>query len=367
MTDWAAVRAQFPALRGWTYLNTATYGQLSTASANAIQCHLAHRDDLACTDFLKWFDDVDTVRDSIGQLIGATRADIAFLTNACSGLSLLIDGLEWKPGDRIVTLEHEFPNNLYITDLIERRGATLDIVEPDALLSALEGARAVVCSMVNYVSGYRVPLAELSRRCREHGTLLYIDGTQALGGLTLDLRTTPLDMLVVHGYKWLLSPNGAAFAYVSPALREHLKPNIVGWRSDHAWREVDALHHGAPRYSDAAEKYEGGMVSFPNIFAMGESVRLMLDIGPEVIESRVLSLAAYARTRFEALGFPVQHPDSPILSVALPPTLDPSLVSRKLMEQRIVVSARHGHLRVSAHLYNNEADVDSLTSALGNF
>ena len=120
--DWAAVRAEFPALRDWTFLNTATYGQLPRAATQAVAHHFAHRDELACTDFLDWFDDVDAIRAFDRTADSLPRDDIAFIPNAATGLSLLMSGIDWKPGDQVITLENEFPNNLYWPSLLESQG-----------------------------------------------------------------------------------------------------------------------------------------------------------------------------------------------------------------------------------------------------
>lgn len=79
--DWAAVRCEFPALENWTYLNTATYGLLPRRATAAVAQHFAHRDELACWDFLDWFDDATRLRTKIGQLIGCGPEDIAFVPN----------------------------------------------------------------------------------------------------------------------------------------------------------------------------------------------------------------------------------------------------------------------------------------------
>src|SRR4051812_32298243 len=102
--DWSKVRGEFPALQNWTYLNTATYGQLPRCGTEAMVQHLAHRDELACSDFLSWFDDVDRVRESLGRLINCTADDIAFVQNASAGLSITMNGLDLRAGDRIVSL-----------------------------------------------------------------------------------------------------------------------------------------------------------------------------------------------------------------------------------------------------------------------
>lgn len=371
---WTEIRAEFPALARWVYLNTATYGQVPRRAAQAVARHFAHRDELACDDFLSWFDDADRLRGLLAKLIHCEADDIGFVSSAASALSFLLGGLRWRPGDRIVTLPDEFPNNIYHPALLAQSGVEMAEVPWERFFEAIDSrTRLVAMSTVNYMSGFRPPLREVSRFLRERGVLFYLDGTQSLGALDFDVREIQPDMLAVHGYKWLLAPNGAAFFYIHPRLRELLPPSVVGWRSHVDWRSVDHLHHGAPQFKSSAEKYEGGMLVFPVLYAMEESVRMILEIGPAVIEARVLGLAAYARERLRALGasFPEEHAGpayrecftSPIVAARFN-AVDASVVARRLRERHVLLSARHGNLRVSTHFYNNEADVDCLEREL---
>ncbi len=362
-TDWEQVRREFPALKHWTYLNTATYGQIPRSGNKALLAHHAHRDEMACSDFLTWFDDADALRASIARLIHCTAGDIAFLPNTATALGLLLSGIDWSPGDRIVTLEGEFPNNLYAPHFA---GAGVEFVETswDAFYTAITpGTRLVALSMLNYASGFRPPLQEISLYLRQRGVLLYVDGTQGVGALACDMRELQPSLLAVHAYKWMTSPTGVGFMYVAPELRANLRPNVIGWRSDKRWREVDNLHHGRPELKDTAEKYEGGGLPFTLLYAMKAAVDLMLEIGSEAIENRVLSLADTVRGRLRELGGQVADGVTPIIAARFEGCNIPD-VSLRLKEQRIVVSARHGYLRVSPHLYNNEADIDTLMTAL---
>ncbi len=74
----------------------------------------------------------------------------------------------------------------------------------------------------------------------------------------------------MHGYKWLISPEGAAFFYSAPQLRERLPPNVVGWRTHLAiGAMLDNLHHPVlPELLSSAEKYEGGGLSFALLYGM---------------------------------------------------------------------------------------------------
>jgi selenocysteine lyase/cysteine desulfurase len=366
--NWESVRAEFPALARWTYLNTATFGQMPARAVLAVERHFARRGKLACSDFLSWFDDADRLRGLLARLIHAQPGDIAFVPNAATGLGLLMGGLDWRPGDRIVTLENEFPNSIYAPALERRRGVEFVEAPWERFLDAINGrTRLVLLSEVNYTNGFRPPLEQISRRAREQGALLYVDGTQSLGALQFDLRAVALDMYVAHGYKWLLSPNGAAFMYVAPELRERLEPQAVGWRSHRAWREVASLHHGAPEFVSEAEKYEGGMLPSALLYAMEASVGMILELGPAAIEQRVMRLAGYARDRLRQLGARLPfdespHFDSPVVAARFPKPA--ALLAQQLKARQVLVSARHDNLRVSTHFYNNEQDVDRLAAEL---
>ena len=133
--DWKALRAEFPALANWTYLNTATYGQMPRSAADAMCRHLARRDELACGDYLAWFDDMDAIRESCARLVHCEASDIAFVISASTGLAALIHGLPWQPGDEVLTLDDEFPNQLYVSAVLARFGARLRTVAWPRVLS----------------------------------------------------------------------------------------------------------------------------------------------------------------------------------------------------------------------------------------
>jgi cysteine desulfurase/selenocysteine lyase len=362
--NWEAIRSEFPALANWTYLNTATFGQLSRPSTEAVARHFAHRDEVACWDFLSWYDDADRIRAKVGRLICCSPDDVAFIPNSSSALGILLTGLDWRAGDRIVTLEHEFPNNLYAPAMLGRLGVEMIETPWERFYESVDGrTRLVAISMANYNTGFAPPLDEIAEFLRRRGVLLYVDGTQSLGALRFDTSRIQPDMLAVHAYKWMLSPNGIGFMYVRPDLRERLRPNAIGWRSHRDWRNVDNLHHGVPELTTTAEKYEGGGMSSALLYAMEASIDLMLEIGPEAIEERVLGLAAKTRDILRDLGAHVEVQASPIVAARFE-NRDVSALARALKERRVLVAARRGHLRVSPHFYNNDQDLDVLRDAL---
>jgi selenocysteine lyase/cysteine desulfurase len=361
---WAEIRQQFPALRNWTYLNTATFGQLPERSVEAVNRHFARRDELACQDMLAWFDDMDRIRGLVARLIHCEASDIAFVTNSSSAISLLLGGLDWRSGDQVITLEDEFPNQYYYAARLKRFGVELIETPFERFYDAVTPrTRVAVMSTVNYSTGFRAPLAEIAEFLRSRNVLLYLDGTQSLGALEFDCAAVRPDMFAANGYKWMCSPNGAGFMYVSPELRQRIEPTVVGWRSDANWRSVATLNHGAPEFLDSAEKYEGGMIPFAPLYGMAETISMMLEIGPAKIEARVLELAGLAREILEANGGDVAHPNTAILAASFP-ARPAEAIAGALTARRIVAAARHGRLRISTHFYNNEDDLRVLAEAL---
>lgn len=367
--DWQQIRDEFPSLAQWTFLNTATFGQMPRCAAEAVNRHFARRDELACSDFMQWFADADGTRARIAEFINCRPDDIAFIQNASTGLSLLLGGLDWKAGDRIVTLENEFPNHYYYPAHLRGRGAEFVETPFDRFFDCLTPrTRLVAMSTVSYTTGFRPPLEEISAELQRRNILLYLDGTQSLGALRFDVARIQPDMLAVDAYKWMLSPNGAGFMYVSPALRDRLDPAVIGWRSDRHWRNHENLRHGAPEFTPAAEKYEGGILPFSAIYAMDAVIRMMQAIGPARIEERVLQLAGKTREVLRCAGgiLPSDrspHFDSPVVTARFEGQNASQLV-RELASLKVQVAARHGNLRVSPHFYNNEADLERLRETL---
>jgi len=367
--DWEQIRGEFPALAEWAYLNTATFGQMPRRASDAVARHFARRDQFACTDFSRWFDDADGIRARVARLIRCQPSDIAFIPNASAGLSLLMGGLDWKAGDRVVTLEDEFPNHYYYASHLATRGVEFVETPWECFYESLTPrTRVVAISTVNYSTGFRPPLEEIAAELKRRGIVLYLDGTQSLGALPFDVSRIEPDLFAVDAYKWLLSPNGAGFMYVSPPLRERLAPAVIGWRSDRDWRNHENLVHGAPRFAAGAEKYEGGMLPFAMLYAMDAVIEMIEAIGQEQIERRVMELAEKTREVLRRAGARLAadhgpHYDSQIVTARFA-TRDSSVIARELRSRQVLVAARHGNLRVSPHFYNNEADLARLAEAL---
>jgi selenocysteine lyase/cysteine desulfurase len=368
-TDWQSVRAEFPSLTHCTWLNSATFGQVPLRAQAAISRHLERRNRLAARDFLFWFEAADGIRREVALLFEAQADDVAYIPNTAYALSLLVNAIDWRHGDEVVTFEEEFPNQIYAAALLEDRGVRLvqgKLRDWANMLS--DRTRLAAVSQTNYATGEEAPVTEMAAALRSRGIRFYVDGTQTAGVRRVDFPAMGPDIYAVNGYKWMNSPPGSAFMLVPASTRAWLQPNIVGWRSHHDWRNVNNLHHGKPTFADAAERYEGGMLPFMNLFAMQESIRLLFDVGLGEVEARVLRLAGLVRDVLRDAGASVLGDENPranghIVAATLPGH-DPGAVARQLETKDILVSARHGFLRVSPHFFNNETDIERFATAL---
>ncbi len=244
--------------------------------------------------------------------------------------------------------------------------------------------RAVVVSSVQWSNGYRLDLAALSELCRREGIFLVVDAVQELGALQMDVRRTPVDLLVAGGHKWLNAPFGCGILYVRREIQAQLgqpswgylglEPPYGGWGTYFSTPSISPVR--PYEFVASAKRFElNGTSNYPGAVGLGASLALVNEIGAAQVEQRVLGLAALVREELEAAGARrssaarsrrrargSRRSRSPAT-----PTEDEALLQR-LLEQRIYASRRYtsrvGGIRVSTHYFNDEGDVERLAAAV---
>ncbi|MBV8230865.1 MAG: aminotransferase class V-fold PLP-dependent enzyme, partial [Planctomycetaceae bacterium] len=113
---------------------------------------------------------------------------------------------------------------------------------------------------------------------------------------------------------------------------------------------------------------EGGSLNMPGLQALGASLGLLLDLGPAAVSRRILERAEAVRERAASAGWRVfgsDRPEDRSGIVALERDgVAPDEVARRLRRRGVVAACRRGRLRISAHVYNNDADLDLLEACL---
>lgn len=374
---WQRFRRLMPVSNQWTYLDNAAVAPLSLPAHEAILQWARDSLELGDVRCTEWSHRVERARGVAARLIHAEPDELAFVPNTTAGINLVAEGILWQEGDNVVTLDNEFPSNLYPWMNLARRGVeTRRIRVGSAGVDAARIAEAcdrrtriVTVSWVGYSTGWRIDVAELARVAHERGALLFLDAIQALGLFPLDARGSGVDFLAADGHKWLLGPEGAGIFFVRREHLDRLRPLGVGWNSvvhAHDFSRIE-LH-----LRPSAERYEGGTMNTCGILGLGASLQMLEDfgLGPAAspLADRVREITDYACRELSDLGARIVSDRqgehwSGIVAFDLPGR-DPQAVRSRCLQERVVLSCRAGHLRISPHAYADETDIDRLIRAL---
>lgn len=367
------MRALFPIAARYAYLDHAAIAPLATPVRSTMDVFLARMTEEPF-ELAHWQRLLGQVRGRVAELLSVGPESIAFTKNTTTGLGLVAAGLDWEPGDNIVSVDREFPSNIYPWMGLKRKGVELRLYRPEqgridvkALVRLCDRrTRVLATSAVQFWSGFRIDLGNLGTALRGHDTLLVVDAIQAAGALHLDLSKTPVDLLAAGAQKWLLGPIGIGVVYLGPRMMDRLSPVIIGPESvvrDREYFEYDlTLKPDARRFEEAAPNY-------PGILGMGAAVNLLLRAGQPVVEETVLRLADRLRDELPGRGYelvfkpslPSEH--SGIVSFRHPRTV-PAELHARLREAGVIIALRGDFLRASAHYYNTDEDLDRLLEAL---
>lgn len=374
------MRRRMPITRERVYLNHAAVAPLPAPSAERMA---ALADTVTRTGDRLWperNEGCERVRAAVVRLLGAGATHrVAFTGNTSEALSALAWGLDWRDGDNVVGAEPEFPSNVYPWLSLEPLGVAYrpvpaegGRVTADTVLEAVdERTRMVAISWVQYSTGHRIDLERLAAGCRERDVLLVVDAIQGVGALVLDAEALGLDAVALGSHKWLLGPEGVGLLFVSDRVIDRFRSTRHGWRSvagRYEWGTID------PTPAEGALRFEAGTLNAYGIHALGASLELLLELGPEAVEARVLALADRVAAGLDGLGFELAgargggdrgapgetsgivagaHPERPAEELA-----------EGLIEHDVIVSHRAGRLRFSPHVYNTEEEIDRALEVL---
>ena len=250
-------------------------------------------------------------------------------------------------GARVVVPDVEFTSTLF-PFLIQSRLEVSTVQVAEVADAVAEGTDAVAFSSVQMSTGEVADTEAILDAASAVNAVTICDATQALGWLPTD--ASRLDALVCHAYKWLMSPRGTAFMHLDPGLAERVVPNDAGW---FAAEDVFGTYYGGPlRLAASARRFDTSPAWF-NWVATAPAIELVNRIGVGAIHEHDVRLANRFR---EGLGLPPAG--SAIVSA------DSPNAEEAFARAGILASARAGRLRVSFHVYNTDADVDTALNAL---
>lgn len=382
--DVDALRAQLPITARVAYFNTGWSGPLPDPVADAMRARLhieAERGPASREAFVEYLELTQALRERLATTVGAQPEEIALTQNTTEGMNIVINGMPWQQGDRIVTTTAEHSSGLIPCYYLQRRhGVELGFVRTDATDSPDEmlakfaaaitpGTKLVILSHISYSTGQVFPLAQLNALAHAAGARVLVDAAQGLGHLPLNLRADDFDYYAMAGHKWLMGPDGQGALFIRRELIVDLEPVFVAHA---AAASLDFEGGGFHPAGDTIAKFSLTSTSTTLRAGMNAALALYNDAGPDAVWRRIRALAAYATERLAQieqvqLYSPLNAEHQCGLVAFRIEGLPPSRVAEYLEVREGVVArsvAEVDAVRISAHYFNTEAEIDRAVAAV---
>ncbi len=330
----------------------------------------------------------EAVRGKIARFLNAaSENEIVLNSGTTEGINMI--AYAWamprmQAGDEIVLSVMEHHANIVPWHFLrERQGLNLKWVEPEAddsldpqkVINAIgPKTKLVAVTHCSNVLGTIVDVKTICAAARERGVPVLVDGSQGAVHMPVDVQDIGCDFYPITGHK-LYGPSGSGAIYVRKERLTEMRPFLGG---GDMIREVS---REAVSYAEPPMKFEAGTPGIVQTIGFGVALDYLMDLGMENVAAHEARLRTYAESRLKGLnwlniqGNAAQK--AAIFSLTLNGAAHAHDISTVLDKRGVAVRAGHHcaqplmeHLgvpataRASFALYNTEAEVDALVSAL---
>jgi isopenicillin-N epimerase len=320
-------------------------------------------------------------RRHLARFVGADPDGSALVENTTTGVSVVLDSLDLKAGDEIVTTSHGYGAvELAVGRTCTRTGAVNRVVPlppaptdeevVDGIRGAVTGRTAlVIVDQITSVTARLFPVAKVLATLRGSSIPVLVDAAHVPGLLPVEVDDLGADFWIGNFHKWAYAPRGTALLAVAPAWRERVRPPVVSWQYPNGFPESLEGH--------ATADYTSWLAAPAGLFALRT-------LGVSAVREHNAALAAYgAQVVGEALGLkpadlPAPGGGQPLSMrvVPLPPGVATDPAAALALRQRIsddlaTEVAVHGWpggglLRLCAQVYNGPEEYERLAARLPN-
>ena len=376
----ASQRALFEIPRQSCYLNAASYSPLPIRTLEAGRAAVGRKGTPWKVPATFANEQYERARAAAGRLITAEPSDVALTPSISYGVATAAKLLTIPRGTRVIVLESDHSSPVLEWHArAEAQGFTVDTVgQPDdgdwtsAVLAAIERSGAAPVSLasissVHWSDGGLVDVDKVSAALRRQGAMFLIDATQGVGVLAMDVTRLDPDFVLFPTYKWVLGPYGRAFLYVA---KRH-QGGIPLEQTSAARRDVraeNAVYFSDLNYVPGARRFDMGERDYFISMEMASiGMEMLAEWGASAVVQRLAMLTERIAEGVRGIG--VSVPDARwraphILSLAFKGGIPAGLIEG-LASEGVYVAPRLGRLRVSPHVYNDEADADRFVEVLG--
>ena len=317
-------------------------------------------------------------RAKLAEYVGAATDEVVYFPNPTTAINMVARSLNLKPGDEILTTEHEYgAMDRTWRFVCNKTGARyihhpirLPVTSHEEFVEAFwagttERTRAIFISHITSPTALIFPVQEICRRAREAGLLSVVDGAHAPGQIPLNLAELGADLYTGACHKWLCGPKGSAFLYARREVQAWLEPLVVswGWESETPSGSQFVDHHEWQGTRDVAA-----------FLATPAAIQFQAEHDWGAVRAECHGLASETRRRINDLtGLAPICPDSrdwfsQMAALRLPPVDVNALKERLYNDYRVELPLfklnDQPFMRVSFQGYNSRTDADALVDAL---
>lgn len=306
--------------------------------------------------------EVERARSLASAMWAVPVEEIGLVPSVADGMSMLVESLDWRPGDNACFDENEYPS--VIAPLLVSGAAEIRLASRDRPMETLVDARTrlIGSSHVSYLHGARADLARLRALADRVGAVLAVDHTQAAG--TMPIAASVADFAFAATYKWLLGTTGVALAYWNRARQPDWAPRTAGWYSlgSTARPHWDAV---PPLRADAMRFCRGNPAHGP-VYVLAEALGYLRGFDPASVHRHIQGLTTALLAGLDELGIATTTPADPARHGASVCFESPRAgeIGERLAERGVLAWNGRGRMRFSLHGYNDASDVEKTLEAL---
>jgi kynureninase len=363
-------REEFPILEKTSYLVSNSLGPMPRTVPERLAEYARDWGELGVKAWTRgWWERPVHVGNEIAPLINAGADEVVMMPNVTIAQTAVLSAIDFPKGrDTIVMTELDFPSVRYAyAEMAERFGARVVVVEsddgltidPGKLLAAIdERTRLVAVSHVLFRSAYLMDADAICRRAHEMGALVSLDSFHAVGIVPVDVKRSNVDFLTGGVLKWLCGGPGACFLYVSPTVRDELKPALTGWQA-HA---RPFAFEDTMEFTTGAFRWLNGTPVIPALYAAAEGPKILRRAGIAAIREKSVRLTSRLIELADARGYTVNTPREAAerggtVTVDVPHGYE---ITQHLLSRDILVDYRVGAgIRIAPHFFTRDEELEA--------